>query len=48
VKTVKDISRRFLLMNMKGLKSKGKSCMVLDPSHVKQLSLIHVCKIGLR
>jgi hypothetical protein len=29
------------------LKSKGKSCMVLDPSHVKQLSLIHVCKIGL-
>jgi hypothetical protein len=30
------------------LKSKGKSCMVLDPSHVKQLSLIHVCKIGLK
>jgi hypothetical protein len=30
------------------LKSTEKSCMVLDPSHVKQLSLIHVCKIGLR
>jgi hypothetical protein len=29
------------------LKSKGKTCMVEEPSHVKQLSLIHVCKIGL-
>ncbi len=29
------------------LKSKGKYCMVVDPSHVKQLSPIHVCKIGL-
>jgi hypothetical protein len=29
------------------LKSKGKTCMVEEPSHVKQLSLNHVCKIGL-
>ncbi len=28
-------------------KSKGKTCMVEEPSHVKQLSLNHVCKIGL-
>jgi hypothetical protein len=30
------------------LKSKGETCMVQEPSHVKQLSPIHVCKIGLR
>jgi hypothetical protein len=30
------------------LKSKGKTCMVKEPSHVKQLSLNHVCKIGLK
>jgi hypothetical protein len=30
------------------LKSRGKYCMVLDPSPVKQLSPIHVCKIGLK
>jgi hypothetical protein len=30
------------------LKSKGKTCMVEEPSHVKQLSLNHVCKIGLK
>jgi hypothetical protein len=30
------------------LKSKGKTCMVEAPSHVKHLSLNHVCKIGLR
>jgi hypothetical protein len=29
-------------------KSKGKTCMVVKPLHVKQLSLNHVCKIGLR
>ncbi len=29
------------------LKRKGKTCMVEEPSHVKQLSLNHVCKIGL-
>ncbi len=29
------------------VKSKGKTCMILEPSHVKQLSLTHVCKIGL-
>jgi hypothetical protein len=29
-------------------KSKGETCMVQEPSHVKQLSPIHVCKIGLR
>jgi hypothetical protein len=29
------------------LKNKGKTCMVQEPSHVKQLSLNHVCKIGL-
>jgi hypothetical protein len=29
------------------LKSKGKTCMVEEPSHVKQLSLNHVCQIGL-
>ncbi len=30
------------------LKSKGKTCMVKEPSHVKkQLSLNHMCKIGL-
>jgi hypothetical protein len=29
------------------LKSKGKTCMVEEPSHVKQLSLNHVCKVGL-
>jgi hypothetical protein len=29
------------------LKSKGETCMVQEPSHVKQLSPIHVCKIGL-
>ena len=28
-------------------KSKGKTCMEEKPSHVKQLSLNHVCKIGL-
>ncbi len=28
-------------------KSKGKTCMVEEPSHVKQLYLNHVCKIGL-
>jgi hypothetical protein len=30
------------------LKSKGKTCMVNGPSHVKQLSLIHVCKIEVK
>jgi hypothetical protein len=30
------------------LKSKGKTCMVEEPSHIKQLSLNHVCKIGLK
>jgi hypothetical protein len=29
------------------LKSKGKTCMVEEPSHVKPLSLNHMCKIGL-
>ena len=29
-------------------KIQGKTCMVGEPSHVKQLSLIHVCKIGLK
>ncbi len=29
-------------------KSKGKTCMVGEPSHVKQLSLNIVCKIGLK
>jgi hypothetical protein len=29
------------------LKSKGKTCMVEEPPHVKQLSLNHVCKKGL-
>jgi hypothetical protein len=29
------------------LKSKGETCMVQEPSHVKQLSPIHVCKTGL-
>jgi hypothetical protein len=28
-------------------KSKGETCMVQEPSHVKQLSPIHMCKIGL-
>jgi hypothetical protein len=27
--------------------NKGETCMVQEPSHVKQLSPIHVCKIGL-
>ncbi len=30
------------------LKSKGETCMVEEPTHVKQLSLNHVCKIGLK
>jgi hypothetical protein len=30
------------------LKSKGKTSMVEEPSHIKQLSLNHVCKIGLK
>jgi hypothetical protein len=30
------------------LKSKGKTCMAEEPSHVKQLSLNHVNKIGLK
>jgi hypothetical protein len=30
------------------LKSKGKTCMVEEPSYVKQLSLNHVCKIWLK
>jgi hypothetical protein len=30
------------------LKSKGETCMVEEPSHVKELSLNHICKIGLR
>ncbi len=29
------------------LKNKGETCMVQEPSHVKQLYPIHVCKIGL-
>jgi hypothetical protein len=29
------------------LKSKGKACLVEEPSNGKQLSLNHVCKIGL-
>ncbi len=29
------------------LKIKGKTYMVEEPSHVKQLSLNHLCKIGL-
>jgi hypothetical protein len=29
------------------VKSKGKTCMVEEPLHVKQLSLSNVCKIGL-
>ncbi len=29
-------------------KSKGKTCMVGEPSHVKQLSLNNVCEIGLK
>ncbi len=29
------------------LKSKWKTCMVEEPSHVKQLTLNHVCEIGL-
>jgi hypothetical protein len=29
------------------LKSKGKTYMVEEPSHLKQMSLNHVCKIGL-
>ncbi len=37
--------RRELTIPM--LKSKGKACMVEEPSHVKQLSLNHVSKIGL-
>jgi hypothetical protein len=28
-------------------KARGKTCMVEEPSHVKQLSLNHRCKIGL-
>jgi hypothetical protein len=28
--------------------SKGKTYMVEEPSHIKQLSLNHVCKIGLK
>jgi hypothetical protein len=30
-----------------GVGVKGKTCMVEEPSHIKQLSLNHVCKIGL-
>jgi hypothetical protein len=30
------------------LKNKGETCMVQEPSHVKQPSLIHMCKIGLK
>jgi hypothetical protein len=30
------------------LKNKGETCMVQEPSHVKQLSLKHVFKIGLK
>jgi hypothetical protein len=29
-------------------KRKEKTCIVEEPSHVKQLSLNHVCKIGLK
>jgi hypothetical protein len=29
-------------------KNNGKTCMVGEPSHVKQISLNHVCKIGLK
>jgi hypothetical protein len=29
------------------VKSKGKTCMVEEPTHVKQLSVNHMCKIGL-
>jgi len=27
---------------------KGNTCMVEEPTHIKQLSLNHICKIGLR
>jgi hypothetical protein len=30
------------------LKRKGKTSMVKTPLHVKQISLNHVCKIGLK
>jgi hypothetical protein len=30
------------------LKRKGKTCMFKEPSHVKQLSLNHLFKIGLK
>jgi hypothetical protein len=30
------------------LKSKGKTCMVKEQSHAKQLYLNHLCKIGLK
>jgi hypothetical protein len=30
------------------LKIQGKTRMAEEPSHIKQLSLIHVCKIGLK
>ncbi len=29
------------------VKSKGKTCMVQEPSHVQQLPLNHMCKVGL-
>jgi hypothetical protein len=36
------------LISIAMLKSKGKSCMVDEPSPVKQLFLNQVCKIGLK
>ncbi len=33
---------------VKYFKKQGETCMVQKPSHVQQLSPIHVCKIGLQ
>jgi hypothetical protein len=47
--TFTHLEENFSMANSPYLReSKVKTCMVKEPSQVKQLSLIHVCKIGLR
>ncbi len=48
--TITHLEENFSMVNLPYLckKIQGKTRMAEEPSHVKQLSLIHVCKIGLK
>jgi hypothetical protein len=46
--TITHLEEKFIkVITIPMLKIKRKTCMVNKPSHVKQLSLNHVCKIGM-